>query len=117
MENNKNIFEGAKFGDKFLTRDGRIALYLHECTRIFGKDCGHHLVIFTDADAYASNGKLWCDKDLKEESEYDIVSRYQEPIDEEKLDEVATDYTNNVGQGNWQELEAYKAGFRKAMEE
>jgi len=58
------------------------------------------------------------------QSKRDIISRYQEPIDEEKLNELANEYIIKV---QWENPElfkrvqniynAYKAGYRKAMEE
>lgn len=119
MEN--NIFEGAKFGDKFITKDSRVCSYVgiyQECVKYpyFTK----HLVIFENeicTEVYTEKG-VGQHKFSGDNS--DIVSRYQESIDEKKLDELArTEYQTKT----WLEFPTddrvryYKAGYRKAMEE
>ena len=67
----KNIFEGAKFGDKFKTRDGRTAIYAQAIE-------GHHYLIPEKSSftyGYNDDGTL----DSKIDVGFDIVSKIDEP--------------------------------------
>lgn len=71
-----NIFENAYFGKMYKTRDGRKAIYIQEdCCIVEGN---------IDAFSYFDDGHFSIP--LKE-CGIDIVSEWQEPINEEKLDE------------------------------
>lgn len=117
-----NIFENAYFGKAYKTRDGRKAIYLG-CRDSF------HILSPQDYNgiiAYKENG-LVCEG---EEQELDIVSEWQEEINEEELHKLATEYDDtlsyvtynakNNGQETelemipWGIAEAFKAGYRKA---
>lgn len=111
----KNVFKGAKFGDKFLTRNGSKLMFVH---------------YLDDIDAYHCVLENWYetidyDPDVKafeiENHPTDIVSKYQESIDEEELDDLATynnPHPNEMRKGdNWEIWqEGFKTGYRKALE-
>lgn len=112
----KNIFENAKFGDKFKTRDGRMALYL-ENAATYGK---HQLAIDGLAEVFYL---ISCDDSgiCKQNTDFDIVSRWNDIVVESVLNVVAEAeckrmmdtgvcYPDDV-------FEFYKAGYRKAKEE
>lgn len=75
-----NIFEGAKFGDRFKTRNGRMAIYG------FPEDERHVLIVenFGAVFRYKDNGVSNYPND-----KIDIIGKWQEPIDEEELDRLA----------------------------
>lgn len=65
----KNIFEGAKFGDKFKTRDGRMALFLQldEIVDTIGKTIGKLAYVYTLQDgeySVALNGISTSENDI-----------------------------------------------------
>ncbi len=63
------LFKNAKFGDKYRTRDGRMAVYIAR-----GKG---HLLIFEgheDVYTFSDAGSFYGD----EESKYDIISRWKD---------------------------------------
>lgn len=64
----KDIFENAKFGDKFITRDGRMAIYIQSI------DGGHRLLSqqFPSGYTVLTNGRFFGDS----KREYDIVGRW-----------------------------------------
>ena len=111
-----NLFENAKFGDKFVTRDGRNALYLSkdEYSMLFAVE-GCNCIVGCDHDGIMMYP---CD------SGYDIISRYVEPIDEEELDRLAqeaypSDYSSSLyydpeTDANIELREAFEKGYRKA---
>lgn len=78
----ENIFEGVKFGDKFLTKSGRVALYI-------GKDrYSHNTLIVDDASwsfyAYLDDGTFAFDGEVlasEKKHPLDLVSRLSENID------------------------------------
>ena len=71
------IFEGAKFGDAFKTKDGRKVIYHYY-------ECWHYLI--TD-----DGGDICCGDDGGDtENDCDnIVGRWVEPIDEKRLNDMA----------------------------
>lgn len=84
---NNNIFENAKFGDKFKTRDGRVAIYYHNF------DCENGDVFVAVQTKYGSaidylvscNGiqKEFNDEPQDGTSGFDIVFKLEEkPIEE-----------------------------------
>lgn len=129
----KNIFEGAKFGDKFMTRDGKKAIVIN-LTRHF-QDITMALTIEGDEDAfyrfYHEDGTA--KKEAGDTDAVDIVSKWKEPVDEEKLNKLAESHCENYdfeptqrnstdsgweyGHTYTQLVECYKAGYRKAKEE
>lgn len=112
----KNIFENAYFGKQYKTRDGRKAIYAH----IAKND--YHLLLIQDevtSRIYEQDGRAhYVDREL------DIVSEWQEPIDENELDKMAIDDILKVLNSDYYDgrisfkmvKEIYKAGYRKAME-
>lgn len=109
----KNIFENAKFGDKFRTRDGRMMLYLRKMPD--NSDFHEVLDCYINIERFHSNGQ-YCER---YPLPCDIVSEWQEEIDEEKLDELACKHTESMNiPCRYKEtaLESYKAGYRKAKE-
>lgn len=126
-----NIFENAKFGDKFKTREEWYAVYdgqtyfgpcgkghlVHEL-RYRGKDNKYCITVLR-----CENNGLLADK-KRGKHPYDIVGKWQEPIDEEELDKLTEKEMNlffNVNTGEMHyctvtEKEAFKAGYRKALE-
>lgn len=83
-----NIFENAKFGDKFRTRDGRKALYVSQ--NPYANESYVLIEGYKSAELMQNDGHFWA----TEGREYkdDIVSRWEEPIDEEKLDKLADEF-------------------------
>lgn len=130
------IFENAKFGDCFKTRDGRKFVYLGEVKSLFGHNSSIQGMIEDDdiLTYYNSEGKsLYCEYNgsainafdidfsqlnCDEDCETDIVSEWT--IDEEELDKLAwekypdddDDDTPLYGIDRTEQREAYKAGFR-----
>ena len=91
----KNIFEGAKFGDKFMTRDGKKAIVINLTPHYQGITMA--LTIEGDKDAfyrfYHEDGTA--KKEAGDTDAVDIVSKWKEPIDEEKLDRLYDEYRFN----------------------
>lgn len=120
-----NIFKDAYFGKAYKTRDGRKAIYIYK-SNIY--PFRHILSLGGVENAkYKGNGLY----DMKIEAENyhaDIISEWDEPINEEKLTKLADesypcwdcgsskgvdcDICMNPGL-----IEAFKVGYRKAMEE
>lgn len=118
----KNIFEGAKFGDKFMTRDGRKAIVINLTPHYQGITMA--LTIEGDKDAfyrfYHEDGTA--KKEAGDTDAVDIVSKWKEPIDEKNLHKLALNAYQFEDDPHWnsyqfERQEAYKAGYRKAMEE
>ena len=146
----ENIFKEAKFGDKFRRRDGGFAIYLS--TEYGGSEedknnlpfiiiymANEHHVTYKDgsekrfhsADTYSESGK-W-NRFSEEDDDWDIVGKWEEQVDEKKLDILAEefcdkvdtyhkslcetdDYDNILYYGS-DIYDAYEAGYRKAKEE
>lgn len=114
----ESIFENAKFGDKFKTRDGRMALYLEDAAT-YGK---YQLAIDGLAEVFYL---ISCDDSgmCKQNTDFDIVGKWKEPIDEEELTEMANTYMLHPDRTIesysllTEMMEAFKAGYRKAKEE
>lgn len=117
-----NIFENAKFGDKFVTREGKMAIYVakHE-------DRGYYSGVSTEiSHTYALENRCtvhWCNDNginLSFIEDFDIVGRWKEPIDEDCLETLVACYEKENGYYEYcsEDIEeAYKAGYRKAKEE
>lgn len=102
-----NIFENAQFGDKFRTRDGRKFVYLGKIKSLFSHECAYQGLVEDDdlMTYYNEEGKsLYCEYDnsvmsasavefgqvnSEEDSNDDIIGKWQEPINEKELDELA----------------------------
>lgn len=108
-----NIFENAKFGDKFRTRDGRMALYISgglnlHILYVEGEDepddFDRHGLFY-----YSYGGKL---------TSFDIIGKWEEPINKEELKELARHFADDemnisIPERNGR-YAGYQAGFRKA---
>lgn len=67
------LFDNAKFGDKFKTRDGKLAIY-DRCTA-WSVDKPHILLVEDyGISSYSENGSY----NSGEEFQFDIVSRWEE---------------------------------------
>lgn len=91
---NKNIFEGAKFGDKFQTKNGKMAILIfpHYYQNTTVKLCiedGDEFDVYLDGQV---DTRFWND-DLS------IEGKWKESIDEDKLDELAKN-TQQYDNGN-----------------
>lgn len=139
----KNIFENCKFGDRFKTRDGKVAYY----GRYDEKEDKHFLMVndfendyilchndghvfhFDKEDYVFPHGKNkgktifevkgW-NKEEMVNFRLDIVSRLVEPIDEKELETKAVIYADAYYKKT-EEMkiaeEAFKAGFYAAKQE
>lgn len=110
-----NIFENAYFGKPYKTRDGRKALYLGKIKEDT-KPLKHILNIegrgsIKDTSEFLNDGSAF-----GIDSQFDIVSEWQEEINEVKLDKLARkEYPPRL---TWddRERDAYKKGYRKALD-
>lgn len=81
-----NIFEGAYFGKAYKTRNGRIVRYCGKQSSMYVlEDDGVAVDYFSDGTFLTSG-----------ESEFDIVSERQEPINEEELNKLANEYAEHA---------------------
>lgn len=84
MENNINLFQSAYFGKPYRTRDGRKARFVIN----MGEHYGHPYRLVIEGEYnffnYDEHGMM-----LNIERGFDIVSEWQEEINEEELDELA----------------------------
>lgn len=127
-----NMFENAKFGDKFITRDGRKAIVINLTKHLQGITMA--LTIEGDKDAfyrfYHEDGTA--KKEAGDTDAVDIVSKWKEPVDEEKLEKIANESTELYGKYTYRRMsydsehadikiegysDGFKAGYRKAKEE
>lgn len=100
----KNIFEGAYLGKAYKTRNGRKAIYIY-----YGSDVNlpfierHHLIYEGLNSIQTSNYE-------------EIVSEWEEPIDEEELDRLAHEYIDNsLPLLDGDAISCFKASYRKAL--
>lgn len=112
-----NIFENAYFGKSYRTRDERRAIYLWS-----NKKEGHSLIIDGEKKPhhYNEQGKWYS---YENEKPLDIISEWQEEINEEELDKLAD--SNNIYdrfaddfecENYYGFIEGFKVGYRKAKE-
>ena len=102
----KNIFENAYFGKAYKTRNGKIVRYCGKNSSMYVlEDDGVVIDYFPDGTFLTSG-----------ESEFDIVSEWQEEIDEEELDDLARKEYPPRTTWDDSERDAYKKGYRKAKE-
>lgn len=113
-----SIFDKAKFGDKFKTRDGRMAVYIshfYEEYRCFEENGINHKLMVKDCSRplwYYDDGK----GDFPNQDMY-IVSRWEEPINDEEIEEIANSQ-NRIKLFYTQQLKdvwksGFKAGYKK----
>lgn len=108
----ENIFKNAYFGKPYKTRDGRRALFMRKDEGTFDLETeeSYNPVRADGTFLYTKEGY---------ESSCDIVSEWQEEINEEELEELADDASLWLADVPLQERrfkEGFKAGFRKAKE-
>lgn len=86
-----NIFENAYFGKAYKTRDGSKAIFICERTNcaVWDLDRPYACVIegYGEIWNYFPNGRLYFVE--KFETENDIISEWEEPINEDELDKLA----------------------------
>lgn len=119
MNKECGIFSNTKFGDKFRTRDGRMALYISE-------ELGVHFLYVEgedELDEFDHHG-LFYDSYGGKLTSFDIIDKWQEPINEEELDRLAEEENPNVPDGDSYEVgqyfgfnDGFKAGYHKALED
>lgn len=112
----ENIFENAYFGKPYKTRDGSKAIFICKRTDNAIWDLSQPFACVVEGYGeiwnYYPNGRLYRIENFTTES--DIVSEWQESIDEEKLNELAEEYFYSLNRDNGAK-EHFKAGYRKAM--
>lgn len=117
-----NIFKNACFGKAYRTSDDRKAVYIHHYKDSESDDM-HYLIIEGSVVTYVwrADGKIAPNYN---NDGLDIVSEWQESIDEEELDRVAYEVDNPFNPfGDSEQCFKYyafhlgvKAGYRKAIE-
>lgn len=130
-----NIFENAYFGKAYKTRNGRKAILLQKTFDYDGITQRGFIVATNDwKGIYSSypidmDGKMQCWSNQRPEDISvggDLISEWQEHINDEKLDEITKEYLQLNVLYRCDECEqmfidmigeAYKAGYRKATEE
>ena len=119
-----NIFENAYFGKAYKTRDGRKAVLITYNQRnkqspyVCAISCYFDGSIKSVCHNFYPNGQLHDNL----ETVNDIVSEWEEFIDEEKLDELANSQNKLLHLSTSQLLikiwnNGFKAGYKKAKEE
>ena len=112
------LFDGARFGDRFLTKNGQVVIY--QCKMDFGPSCGSTLNgrtvhnVMTDDRVYTvyDDGKSVVDG--KKTEGYTIVSRVID--DEDFIDAIAIKecpFGESKCADNYKA--AFKDGFKKAL--
>lgn len=122
-----NIFENAYFGKAYRTKDGRKAVYLsaYKCNSdAEGEHVVHRLVTEHDGIFVVHNDGSYAQNDIY--SDWNVVSEWQEPIDEVKLTDksLAAAIECNLETGNsmtadqeyWYQ-QGYYDGYSKALED
>lgn len=129
----KKIFENAKFGKTYKTRDGSKAIFICRRTDNKIRDLTYPCACIAHPYAcvvegygelwnYFSNGRLYIGDGF--ETENDIISEWKDEIDEEELDILVNKYLQSKVLWRVDESEqffinligaAYKAGYRAAL--
>ena len=110
-----NLFDGARFGDRFLTKNGRVAIYQNrfECGSSGGTPCTLHNLM-TDDRFYSVYDDGTSVMDGKKTDAYRIVSRVID--DEDFIDAIAIKecpFGESECADNYKA--AFKDGFKKAL--
>lgn len=124
----ENIFENAKFGDRFMTRDGRMAIFLAH--NEYNSDTSFFITSDWDRNAIdRSPSLLTYDGHFSKKEDGDIVSEWDDPIDEEKLDKLLSEYCSTIPNEDYSHNKAerffyingikkgFKTGYRAAKNE
>lgn len=127
----KTIFENAYFGKAYKTRDGRKAIY-HSYNDIYPDNPyqSHHNLILEEKDGVRDTIWIWCNDyghieehiegEWLNETDSDIVSEWQEPIDEHNIEVLAntamwkyseTPDAENIGEYKEGWFDGYKQGW------
>ena len=107
-----NIFENAYFGKEYKTKDGRKALYLNYCS-----STKYHELITDDLqDIECDDYGFFIEDDI----DNNIVSEWEEEINEEEFDKLALRYTPIELRYKGYSIDelmilSFKAGYRKAL--
>lgn len=114
----RNIFKNASFGKAYKTMDGRKAIYIGAKY----SPCDDRIYLILEGDESVT--QYYPDGKGKYTVRQDIISEWQEPIDEEKLDKLAYDSLGDdldIMYGGYSPEDTYqygyKAGYRKGKEE
>lgn len=113
----KNIFENAYFGKWYKTRDGSKAIFICERTNNAVWDLNHPYACVIEGYGeiwnYYPNGRLYIGENF--ETENDIISEWEDPINEEKLYNIADLWVGDNGVENSNDgIEAFIAGYNFA---
>lgn len=116
----ENIFENAYFGKAYKTRDGRKAIYIKHSQCDDGMVC----VIYEGIVGICMimmDGHYWATPNV--ETDYDIVSEWQDEINEEELNNILDEAENmrisaegRKLTGGWYWRKWAEWGYRKAKE-
>lgn len=95
----KNIFENAKFGDKFRTRDGRKAVVDGSINgfpvfSVEGYDKSHG-IIYISGDSGTTYLTPWIEDELKGCG--DIIGKWHEPVSEWEIERLAREASKTIG--------------------
>ena len=112
------LFDGARFGDRFLTKNGQVVIY--QCEMDFGDSCGtswsgrtvHN--VMTDDRVFNVDAEGKCVEDGIRVDSYTIVSRVTD--DEDFIDAIAIKecpFGESECADNYKA--AFKDGFKKAL--
>lgn len=112
-----DIFKNAYFGKPYKTRDGRKAIFIVD----MGNYNFPYRLVIDGNDSFSNYNEYG--RMYSTELPNDIVSEWQEEINEEKLDKLANneypddddDDVSLYGIDRTDQREAFKTGYRKAM--
>lgn len=112
----KNIFENAFFGKSYKTRDGRKAIYFCRTER----NKWHELIVDGETLSlpYQDSGLAVGNHLEYPEWDEDIVSEWQEMVDENRLDKISKEYSLWLADEPLQEqryIDGFKDGYKAAM--
>lgn len=102
----KNVFENAYFGKQYRLRNGKMAIYID-------KRHYHYLIVEGGCITFPYND----DGSSHAFDELDVVSEWNEPINEEELDEPAKDYIskNSIPYEPLPTLGVQKETFKRSL--
>lgn len=108
-----NIFNNAKFGDRFITRDGRTAVYVSYNESLMGAFY-HYLLVenltYKGTIPYYDNGKAVNEKDC-----FDIVPIWEGSYEQKMIDKKAKDMADTI-KGGYIPTDALDRYFRNELE-
>lgn len=125
----RNLFEGAYFGKAYKTKDNTRVIFVQQRYEndfsIYIPKCKYSIETI---HRYNSKGEFYLGNGEHGHAALDIISEWQEPIDEDKLEELAYEYIiDSTHQDDEEEIyislkdkdviKGFKAGYRKAKEE